>query len=281
MSVGKKPPATFAGKTQQNIMSRSNPKAENSHPCGLWLEWKGGAGHLSYWGKNKGDNGERVALDVKAKPFRCIVLDRTSTVRGYSKAMKAGLFSNEVRDTRTDALTVKSHGDKQVIASGLWNDIKDVVTSKRNGGGFAVNLYIAYKDGVDMKIGAIQIGGCALGPWFEFEKSHRKALFEKGLVVGCGDLDTSGGVEFIPPVFGLCEVSAESDMAAKKLDLELQAYLTQYFTRVAAPEPPKKPQVAPAANSPQSEPSYQHGPSDEPPPVDEPPIGEPEPDVPF
>ena len=255
-------------------MSRSNPTSENAHPCGLWLEWKGGPGHLSYWDKTKGENGERVAMDVKAKPFRCIVLDRTSTVRGYSKANKSGLYSNEVRDTRTEPLTVKMHADKSIVASGLWTDIKDVVTSKRNGGGFAVNLYIAYKDGSDLKIGAIQIGGCALGPWFEFEKANRKALFERGLVIGCGELDTSGGVEFIPPVFGLCDVSPETDMAARKLDVELQAYLTEYFARAAAPEQPKKPQAAheDAPHPAQHEPGYQHG-------HDEPPA--PEDDVPF
>lgn len=253
-------------------MSRSNPTAENPHPCKLWLEWKGGPGHLSYWDKNKGENGERVAMDVKAKPFRCIVLDRTATVRGYSKAHKSGLHSNEVRDTRTDALTVKFHSDKQVVASGLWADIKDVVTSKRVGGGFGINLYIAYKEGSELKTGAFQISGCALGPWFEFEKANRKKIEEGGIVIGCGELDTSGGVEFIPPVFGVCAISPESDLKAKKLDVELQAYLADYFARTSKPVPTgEHPQP-----SPRNEPPQNHH---EPEPQPEP---EPEPeDVPF
>ena len=216
-------------------MSRSNPTAENPHPCQLWLEWKGGEGHLSFWDKNRGENGERVAIDVSKKPFRCIVLDRTATVRGYSKPRKSGLYANEVRDTRGEALTVRFFDGKEIIASGLWANIKDTVTSKRNGGGFAVNLYMAYKEGNDLRIGAFQIGGCALGPWFEFEKKNRKAILEKGLVIGRGNPEESGGVDFVPPTFGICEVSPETDLQAKKLDVELQAFLTEYFSRAAVP----------------------------------------------
>jgi hypothetical protein len=255
-------------------MSRSNPSSENPHPCQLWLEWKGGPGHFTYWDKNKGTEGERVALDVGSKPFRCIALDRTATVRGYSKHFQSGLHCNEVRDTRTDPLTVRLFSTKQTIASGMWNDIKDVVTSKRNGGSFGVNLYMAYKDGADLKIGCLQLTGCALGPWFEFEKANRKGIWEKGIAISMGQQEESGGVEFIPPVFSLCEVSAETDMAAKKLDVELQAYLKDYFARTHAPAGAANPapglKVLPAA--PHDEEPQPAAPLDEPPPME---------DVPF
>ena len=262
-------------------MSRSNPTAENPHPCHLWLEWKGGPGHLSYWDKNKGENGERVAVDVAKKPFRFIALDRTATVRGYSKHFQSGLHCNEVRDTRTDALTVKLFSTKQTVASGLWNDIKDIVTSKRNGGSFGVNLYMAYKEGAELRIGCLQLSGCALGPWFEFEKHNRKAIWEKGLVIGRGQPDESGGVEFIPPTYALCEVTPETDMAAKKLDVELQTYLKDYFARGAAPQAAApKPAAAAAPRGEAPAPADPYDAPPEAPPEDVPPMPTDD-DVPF
>lgn len=239
-------------------MSRSNPVENNPHPCQMWLEWKGGPGQLSYWDKNKGDNGERVMLDVVKKPMAFIYLDQTSTAKGYSKPLKVGLYANEVRDTRVEPLTVRFHGNKQVVASGLWNDIKDTVTSKRNGGGFAKNVYVAYKDGGALKVGCIQMSGCSLGPWFEFFDKHRKEIESKGVRITAGEKDDSGGVEFIPPSFSICEISPESDMAAKKLDVELQAFLKDYFARTAAPAPK-------AGEQPKSAPE----PGDDGPPVDD------------
>lgn len=222
-------------------MSRSNPTENNPHPCQLWLEWKGGDGHLSYYDKTRGDNGERVRLDVDKKPFTFIYLDQTSTVKGYSKPLKVGLFANEVRDTRVESITVKLHGTKQVVASGLWNDIKDVVTSKRNGGGFAKNVYIAYKDGPGLKIGCIQMSGCALGPWFEFFDANRKAVESKCVSISRGEKDDTGGVEFVPPLFAIRDISPETDEAAKKLDVELQSFLTAYFARSQSAPAPAQP----------------------------------------
>jgi len=204
----------------------------------MWLEWKGGPGQLSYWDKHKGDNGERVMLDVAKKPMTFIYLEQTSTVKGYSKPLKVGLFANEVKDTRVEPLTVRLHGTKQVVATGLWNDIKDVVTSKRNGGGFAKHVYMAYKEDGQLKIGCIQMSGCALGPWFEFFDKHRKDVESKGVCITAGEKDDSGGVEFIPPSFSIREIHPDSDIAAKKLDVELQAFLKEYFAKTQKAQPP-------------------------------------------
>lgn len=217
-------------------MSRSNPTIETIHPCRLWLEWKGGVGHMSHWDKTKGENGERVVIDVDKKPFRCIYLCSTVTVRGYSKVRKSGVYANEIPDRSSDTLTVRFFDGKEIIASGPWQAIKDAVTSKRVGGGFCKNVYIAYKDGAELKIGCLLVSGCALGPWIEFTDKHRKQIEEKGFSIARGPQEENGGVDFFPPIFTLCEITPETDMAAKKLDVELQAFLAEYFAKQHAPQ---------------------------------------------
>lgn len=234
-------------------MSRVNPTGESAHPCGMWLEWKGGEGCLSYWDKNRGEKGERVAVDVVAKPFVCIPLARTNTVRGYSKATQQGIRANEVTDLKTQKLSVKFAKSGDLIAEGLWSEIRDTVCSKRNGGGFAINLYMAYKDEDGrLKIGCFQIGGCALGAWIDFEKTAGKAIWQKAVIIGRGNKDTTGSVDFYPPVFALKEISKETDDEAGRLQAEIRAHLANASANEPKQEEPPHP--------PQSAPEYQHAP---------------------
>ena len=88
-------------------------------------------------------------------------------------------------------------------------------------------------------IGCIQMSGCALGPWFEFFDANRKAVESKCVSITRGEKDDTGGVEFVPPLFAIRDISPETDEAAKKLDVELQSFLTAYFARSqSAPSQP-------------------------------------------
>lgn len=207
-------------------MSRSNPTANTPNPATRWFRWRGGDGVIEYWDKEK-----KEAVIVKL-PFTFILLDRLNTVRGYNEKLETGIYANEVRDVRSDPLTVKLFKGNQVIANGLWSDIKDRVVA--NDGKFGVNLYIGYKDGAKMKLGAIECAGCAVSPWFDFEKQHRKALFEQAVTMARGAQAKTGSVKFYPPVYSLKEISAETNAAALELDKELQAYLADYFKRPTA-----------------------------------------------
>lgn len=204
-------------------MSRSNPSADKSpSPCQRWYEWKGGDGHFQHYDKEKKEN-------IVAKlPFQFIVLDRTATVRGYNEKQESGIYSNEVRDTRSERFLVKFFkGGK--IAEGYWADIKDTVTA--NDGSFAVNAYIAYKDGKTLKLGAIQFTGCSRSAWFDFEKKHRKDIFTKAIVVKKSKSEKVGKIEFEVPIFELAEVTEATNAEALKLDMELQKYFEDYFKR--------------------------------------------------
>lgn len=247
-------------------MSRSNPNANNlsPNPSTRWFEWRGSDGHFRWYDKDEEKN-----IVVKA-PFRFILLDRTATVRGYNKKAKTGLYSNEVRDTRSERLSVKFFtGGK--VAEGFWQDIKDTVTAKS--GKFATNAYIAYKDGKELKIGCIQFSGCSLGPWFEFEKEHRKTLFEKAISVKTFTEEENGGIEFKAPVFELVEVDEKTNKEAIALDAQLQAYFSEYFKRNLNERP------HPAEGSQASAPDDQQGDPSDPDPQDDPPVDDN--DVPF
>lgn len=219
-------------------MSRSNPIDSTPNPATAWLEWKGKSGQLEYWDKTK-----QEAVVVKL-PFTFILLDRLSTVRGYNKKMGSGIYANEVRDTLTDPFVVKAFKGG-IIAEGLWRDIKDRVTSRSVGAGFAINCYIGAKEGDGLEIAALQLTGCALGPWIEFEQAHSKPIappddpngkkvkevYAKAITVKAGPKQTEGDIEFIPPVFTITPLKPETNKLAIALDRELQAYLESYFTR--------------------------------------------------
>ena len=258
-------------------MSRSNPTESSPNPATSWLEWKGEAGELAYWDKQEQ---KRVAVPL---PFTFLLLDRLGTVRGYSKNMQSGIYANEVRDTRMQPLVVKYFkGGK--VAEGLWEQIKPIV--KTAGGKFCSTCYIAAKAGKELVIAGLQLTGCALGPWFEFEKKHRKKvegadgkkvqeLYAKAIVISKGKLQKSGKTEFYPPMFTVKDVTTETDEAARKLDEEVQAFLDEYFRRNTSERAePQDASEAPQPDAPQEPPFEQSDPDPEPPADDYP-------DVPF
>lgn len=213
-------------------MSRSNPTEGIQNPAVRRFEWKGSKGCFVYYDKDRKEN-----IEV-ASGFTFILLDRLANVRGYNKKQKMGIYSNEVRDTRSDPFVVKFYNGP-VIAEGVWADIKDKVTARS--GKFGINCYVAFKLGNELKIGSVQLTGCALGPWIEFEKAHRKRvnsggkliqeIYARAIAVKSSERDTSGDVEFEKPVFSLVEISDETNRAAIELDKELQDYLAGYLKR--------------------------------------------------
>jgi hypothetical protein len=208
-------------------MSRSNPNADRiPNPAERFFEWKGGdGGHLQYYDKDKKEN-----ITVKT-PFTFIVLDQLATIRGYNKPMKTGLYANEVRDTRAERLVVKYFtGGK--VAEGFYAEIKDEIKAAH--GHFVSNVYVAFKDGKALKLGAIQFQGCSLSPWFDFVKENRSELYKQSVTINKGKLNDEGKIEFTPPVYSLKAVSPETDEAAKVLDAQLQEFLKGYFSRTVA-----------------------------------------------
>lgn len=207
-------------------MSRSNPNETLPHPCKIWLEWVGNKGLLRYFDKEKKEN---VEVEL---PFEFVLLDRLATIKGWNDNSESGIYSNEVRDTRSEPFVVKAFKLKEPIAQGFYMDIKDRV--KAAGGRFTLNCYIAYPDEEKRVLcGSVQFHGAALSAFMEFEnnKEVRPLLYKKGLRIADTKEGKKGSIKFQVPVFELVDIPERIDKEATEKDRELQAYLKSYFAR--------------------------------------------------
>jgi hypothetical protein len=207
-------------------MSRSQPSNNAPSPVVRRFEWNGEAGNIRYY-----DKATKKNIDV-ALPFTYLLLDELATIGGYNEKANAGIYSNEVRDTRTDAFTVKLNKGN-VLSEGLYKDIKDHVG--KLGGQFVANCYIAFKqeDGV-LEIGALKLKGAALGAWMEFKKANRAAIYEQAIVIGSYNEGRKGKVVFRTPSFSVRDVNADTKEIAFELDKQVQEWLKSYLGRYTA-----------------------------------------------
>lgn len=244
-------------------MSRSNKKLQ--HPCERWFKWEGGEekGYFSWYDK---ETEKTHAVDM---PFTFLVLDQLNTVTGYDSDAKSGFYSNEVRNTTTDILTVRSKGG--VEAEGVWKEVKGVNKSFD----FTKSVYIAfYDDSEKLVIGNIKFKGSGLSgltddaikanleeakvnrkveaktkkvdektlPLDAYTPAHLKSIgwinfsnsrndLDEIAVVWTGVIeDSNGNTKFWRPIFApKTNISEETNQAAIELDKELQIYLKDYF----------------------------------------------------
>lgn len=203
-------------------MSRSNPQANAPNPAVRWFEWNGEHGTVRYYDKTDKKN---IAVPL---PFSFLLLDELASVRGWHDASESGIYSNEVRDTRTDVLVVKSF-KAGTLAEGIYKEIKDRANTL--GGQFVANCYIGFKQNGALAIGSLRFKGSALGAWMEFRKAHRGDLYEAAVNVTGYTEGKKGRIVFRVPTFEIKAVSAETAAQAFDLDKELQAFLKAYFSR--------------------------------------------------
>jgi hypothetical protein len=205
-------------------MSRSNPNENGSNnPTTRWFEWSGETGVVRYYDKERKEN-----IEVGPE-FGFVLLDQLGSVRGWHEQSQSGIYSNEVKDTRQDAMVVKAFKGG-TLAEGIYKDIKDRVNAA--GGKFHANCYIAFKndEGV-LTIGSLRLKGAALGAWMEFTKANRADIYRKGIRIKGFTEGKHGRVTFRVPTFSLVELSDASNAAATALDVTLQAFLRGYLKK--------------------------------------------------
>jgi len=207
-------------------MSRSNPNT-NTHPCELWIEWNGEKGFPRYYDKAKQEN-----TQLKL-PFTFVLLDKVFGITGWHDSSESSIYSNEIRDTRTDILTVKSFKGAGVLAQGLYADIRDSVIA--SGGKFTTNLYIGIHINDEFVIGCLKIKGAALNAWVDFEKANRKEIYSQGVQITGEDEGTKGSIVYYTPAFELGDIDDEANSSAMALDNSLQEYFKQSMSQVKPP----------------------------------------------
>lgn len=177
---------------------------------------------MKYYDKSKKEN----VLLKDGMTF--ILLDELSTIRGWHDASESGIYSNEVRDTREQTFLVKAFKGGP-LAEGLYSAIKDRVGAV--GGYFVSSNYIAFREGSELMIGAIQFHGAALRAWMEFRKESKGELYKQAIKIKGFTEGKKGKIVFRVPNFFLVPVSEETNKEAIELDQVVQTYLKAYFAR--------------------------------------------------
>lgn len=215
-------------------MSRSNPTDGVRNPSTRWFEWAGGddGGYIRWYDKEAKTH---VKVDG---PFTFLLLDELSTVKGWHEPSESSIYANEIRDTKQEALVVKSFKGGE-LASGLYADIKDKIVAK--GGHYHGSIYIGFKEGDELRLGNLGLKGAALGAWMDFKKNapskkgengkSLKAYFVDAVTIADFAQAKKGATVYRIPVFALKAVGAATNTQALALDAELQAFLSDYLKR--------------------------------------------------
>lgn len=204
-------------------MSRSN-NVTVINPAKYFFEWAGGKeqGYFYYFDKTEGKK-KKINL-----PFRFLVLDTLSTITGFSDSDNSGIWSNEVRDTKTTPFVVKTKNG--VIKEGIYKEISDSI--KNAGADYTASVYVAYMDNGEMVIAHLKLKTTALSAWYDFNKKLRqtgKSIYSVAVSVNESTEGKKGSVMYRTPVFSEIPASEESERKAKELDRELQDYLNRYL----------------------------------------------------
>ena len=195
------------------------------NPAKHFLSWKSDKKCFEYYDKEKiNPETKEHGVNVEIKlPFKFLVLDTLSTIKGWSDADQSGFWSNEVRDIKAEPFSVKTK--KGECAKGLYENI--MAARDMTGARYCQSVYIMMKEGKEMIMANIQIIGAALGQWIEFRKKNK--IFTGAVEVKTCIEGTKGKTVYNMPVFTKIDTTPETNEQANKMDSELQEYLSGYF----------------------------------------------------
>lgn len=121
--------------------SKYSKKNYAVHPCKVFLYVDYNNKTIKGWDSEKK---EKTELNLST-PF--IFVGNTLGIGWWDKDNKVKLYSNEINDMKTEWLEVFEwiNKEREVVASGMWSDIKDDV--KRKGWMLQTNIYAITEDG--------------------------------------------------------------------------------------------------------------------------------------
>lgn len=213
-------------------MSRSNPSANLAHPCKRWFQVSGAEGDVSYYDK------ERNETVVVGSTFQFLLLDELATVGGFHEPSQSGIYSNEVRDTRTEPFNVRTFGGI-TMGKGLYQALREKIAVM--GAKYIASCYIAYKgDDGNLQLGNIRFKGSALSAWSDFKRDcplvdingqKVKSYFADAVRIEGFKPAKKGATNYFVPQFRTVAIPPAVNELANTLDAQLQDYLGAYLSR--------------------------------------------------
>ncbi len=199
-------------------MSRSQDLKSN--PCKRYMEWNSENGEFQWYNK---ETKEKIAVNL---PFEFAVLDELTNIKGYYEKQSQGCWSNEIKDLKTQPLTVRTKNG--VLLEGLYAEIKDNLDTY--GCSYTRSLYIGVKNEEgEWEIQNLQLKGAAFSGWLEFTKEAKQKVYTQSVICHNFRNEKKGKVTFTVPEFKLSSIDASDNDALKDLDRELQDYFKYYF----------------------------------------------------
>jgi len=201
-------------------MRENRMSTEMSNPAAKFLSWKSNHQKFSYYDKTTQEN---VFLEM---PVKFLALTRYKTIKGWNQKKEGAIIANEVKSLKEElVVNFYKKGDKQEIARGAWNDIKETVEFW--GGRYTESVYAMLPDG---ELVNLQLSGASLSTWFEFQKNQTHRFFDEFVQVNGFKEGKSGAVTFSYPVFEWTgKMNASQKTLAEAADELIQRYEASYF----------------------------------------------------
>lgn len=197
------------------------PQTKSSNPASKFLEWKSDDQKFAYYDKEKKEN---IFVDL---PITFLVLEEYHTVKGFSDSDQTGIYSNEVLQTGSEEMEVKTFKGR-IIAKGLYKDIKSIVDS--SGGRYNKSIYAVTKQG---ELINISFKGACVSKWSDFTaKGAWKRLKDEWVTISEVENLQKGKVKYSVPVFKF-----DKSLSKKEVEMilpfatELQEYMDTYTAK--------------------------------------------------
>jgi hypothetical protein len=202
-------------------MSRTNPDGDGklSSPISYYFVYKGDKGHFERWDKAKEQNVIHESLEL-------ILVDSRYSITGWNDASKGKIYSNLIKDSRSEPLTVRV--GKQILTTGIYQAIKPQV--KGAGGKYSVNLFCLVKDGQQWITANVIFSASVLSNWSDYVKEKGiKNIYSQKLTISRGEQKTKGAIKWY--ALKIEAVQASGDLCTKADNFDttsLSLYLNQY-----------------------------------------------------
>lgn len=199
-------------------MSLSNPSGGGRLPINKWYEWSSANKTVITYDK---ETKKKVPSNL---PFKFLVLDRVSSIKGYNKTRGCGIKSNFFRNKK-DIVKIKYADNNELIIEGAYGeeDVQDKIKAK--GGKYTINVFFMDSE---CKISVLQLNGCAVAPFFDFSNGTDLTKSPLAFISGSKYVKPDQGPDFNRPIFGsIPEIKKETLDKAIELDKQLQLYFNQ------------------------------------------------------